>query len=129
MPNKSHRLGSYAARFCPKTHSKSKSFRLYFKICKWKVIGFPSKALFQAVQNSECSPVPVSPMEVDSSAVLVRFLLLCNGRFCYFIPLLNLFYSSFFPNPSWLTSGRTSGHQNLVSIFPGIDNCLMVTKR
>ena len=29
-----------------------------------------------------------------------------------------------FPNPSWLTSGRTSGHQNLISIFPGIDNCL-----
>ena len=26
-----------------------------------------------------------------------------------------------FPNLSWLTSGRTSGHQNLVSIFPGID--------
>ena len=31
---------------------------------------------------------------------------------------------SLFPNPSWLTSGRTSGHQNLVLIFPGIDNCL-----
>ena len=30
-----------------------------------------------------------------------------------------------FPNPSWLTFG----HQNLVSIFPRIDNCLMVTKR
>ena len=28
------------------------------------------------------------------------------------------------PNPSWLTSGRTSGHQNLVSVFQGIDNCL-----
>ena len=24
-------------------------------------------------------------------------------------------------NPSWLTPGKTSGHQNLVSIFPGID--------
>ena len=31
-----------------------------------------------------------------------------------------------FPNPSWLTSGITSGHQNLVSIFQRIDNCLKV---
>ena len=29
-----------------------------------------------------------------------------------------------FPNPSWLMSGRTSGHQNRISIFSGIDNCL-----
>ena len=29
-----------------------------------------------------------------------------------------------FSNPSWLTLGRPSGHQNLVSIFSGIDNCL-----
>ena len=33
-------------------------------------------------------------------------------------------FQRFFPNPSWLTSGRTSGHQNFVSIFPGINNCL-----
>ena len=33
-------------------------------------------------------------------------------------------FQRLFPNPSWLMSGRTSGHQNLVSIFPGIDNCL-----
>ena len=33
-------------------------------------------------------------------------------------------FQRLFPNPSWLTSGRTSGHQNLVSIFPGIDDCL-----
>ena len=32
-------------------------------------------------------------------------------------------FQRFFPNPSWLMSGRTFGHQNLVSIFPGIDNC------
>ena len=30
-----------------------------------------------------------------------------------------------FPNPSWLMSGGTSGHQNPVSIFPWIDNCLL----
>ena len=28
----------------------------------------------------------------------------------------------------WLMSGRASSHQNLVSIFPGMGNCLMVTK-
>ena len=33
-------------------------------------------------------------------------------------------FQRLFPNLSWLMSGRTSGHQNLVSIFPGIDNCL-----
>ena len=33
------------------------------------------------------------------------------------------------PNPSWLTSGRTSGQQKLVPTFPWMDNCLMVTKR
>ena len=33
-------------------------------------------------------------------------------------------FQRFFPNPGWLMSGRTSGHQNFVSIFPGIDNCL-----
>ena len=31
-------------------------------------------------------------------------------------------FQRLFPNPSWLMSGGTSGHQNLVSIFPGIDN-------
>ena len=31
-------------------------------------------------------------------------------------------FQRLFPNPRWLMSGRTSGHQNLVSIFPGIDN-------
>ena len=30
---------------------------------------------------------------------------------------------------SSLTSGRTSGHQNLIPTFPWIDNCLKVTKR
>ena len=43
------------------------------------------------------------------------------------IYLNNLEYFVSFLNPSWLTSERTSGHQNLVSIFPGIDNCLVVT--
>ena len=33
-------------------------------------------------------------------------------------------FQRLFPIPSWLMSGRTSGHQNLVSIFPEIDNCL-----
>ena len=33
-------------------------------------------------------------------------------------------FQRLFPNPSWLTSERTSGHQNLVSIFPGIDSCV-----
>ena len=33
-------------------------------------------------------------------------------------------FQRLFPNPSWLTSGRTSDHQNLVTIFPWIDNCL-----
>ena len=33
-----------------------------------------------------------------------------------------------FPNLSWLSSGRTSGHQNLISIFPWIDNCLKVAE-
>ena len=32
-------------------------------------------------------------------------------------------FQHLFPNPSWLTSGRTSDHQNIVSIFPEIDNC------
>ena len=32
-----------------------------------------------------------------------------------------------FPNPSWMTSGRTPGHQKLVPTFPYID-CLMVTE-
>ena len=31
-------------------------------------------------------------------------------------------FQRLFPNLSWLTSGRTSSHQNLVSIFPGTDN-------
>ena len=34
-------------------------------------------------------------------------------------------FQRLFPNPSWLTSGRTSGHQKLVATFPWIDNCLM----
>ena len=34
-----------------------------------------------------------------------------------------------FPNPSWLMSGRTSGHQNLSSIFPGLDSCLEANSR
>ena len=33
-----------------------------------------------------------------------------------------------FSNPSWLTSGRTYGHQKLVPTMSWIDNCLMVTK-
>ena len=33
-------------------------------------------------------------------------------------------FQRLFPDPSRLTSGRTSNHQNLVSIFPGIANCL-----
>ena len=33
-------------------------------------------------------------------------------------------FQCLFLNASWLMSGRTSGHQNLVSIFPWIDNCL-----
>ena len=37
-------------------------------------------------------------------------------------------FQGLFPNLSRLTSGRTSGHQKLVSTFPWIDNCLMVTK-
>ena len=37
--------------------------------------------------------------------------------------------SSVFHNLSWLMSGRTSGHQNLVSIFPGINNCLKAKRQ
>ena len=40
-------------------------------------------------------------------------------------------FQSIFPSselPSWLTSGRTFGHQKLAPTFPWIDNCLMVTK-
>ena len=33
------------------------------------------------------------------------------------------------PYPSWLTSERSFGHQNLVPTFPGIDKWLMVTRR
>ena len=36
----------------------------------------------------------------------------------------NARFQRLFPNLRWLTSGRTSGHQNLVSIFLGIDNRL-----
>ena len=38
-------------------------------------------------------------------------------------------FQCLFPNPSWLMSGRTSGHQNLVSIFPGINNCLRLNAK
>ena len=38
-------------------------------------------------------------------------------------------FQHLFPNPSWLMSGRTSGHQKIVPTFLWIDNCLMVTKR
>ena len=48
---------------------------------------FLRRRSFQAVQNSECSPVPVSPMEVDSSAVLVKFPL-------FIIYVILLFHSS-----------------------------------
>ena len=48
---------------------------------------FLRRRSFQAAQNSECSPVPVSPMEVDSSAVLVRFPL-------FMLWTVLLFYSS-----------------------------------
>ena len=34
-----------------------------------------------------------------------------------------------FSNPSWLVWGRASRHQKLAPTFPGIDSCLMVTKR
>ena len=33
-------------------------------------------------------------------------------------------FQRLFSNPGGLMSGRTSAHQNLVSLFPGIDNCL-----
>ena len=36
---------------------------------------------------------------------------------------------SVIPNPSWLVWGRASRHQKLAPTFPGIDSCLMVTKR
>ena len=38
-------------------------------------------------------------------------------------------FQRLFPNPSWLVWGRASRHQKLAPIFPGIDSCLMVTKR
>ena len=37
-------------------------------------------------------------------------------------------FQHLFPNPNWLMSGKTSGYQNLVSIFSWIYNCLK-TKR
>ena len=38
-------------------------------------------------------------------------------------------FQRLFPNPSWLVWGRASRHQKLAPTFPGIDSCLMVTKR
>ena len=38
-------------------------------------------------------------------------------------------FQRLFPNPSWLVWGRGSRHQKLAPTFPGIDSCLMVTKR
>ena len=38
-------------------------------------------------------------------------------------------FQHLFPNPSWLVWGRASRQQKLAPIFPGIDSCLMVTKR
>ena len=38
-------------------------------------------------------------------------------------------FQRLFPNPSWLVQGRASRHQKLAPTFPGIDSCLMVTKR
>ena len=32
-------------------------------------------------------------------------------------------FQRLFPNPSWLMSGRTSGHQNLVSKIPVVGKC------
>ena len=38
-------------------------------------------------------------------------------------------FQRLFPNPSWLVWGRASRYQKLAPTFPGIDSCLMVTKR
>ena len=38
-------------------------------------------------------------------------------------------FQRLFPNPSWLVRGRASRYQKLAPTFPGIDSCLMVTKR
>ena len=38
-------------------------------------------------------------------------------------------FQRLFPNPSWLVWGRASRHQKLAPTFPGIDSCLLVTKR
>ena len=35
-------------------------------------------------------------------------------------------FQRFFPNPSWLTSGRTSGHQKLIPTFPWMN---IITER
>ena len=38
-------------------------------------------------------------------------------------------FQRFFPNFSWFVWGRASIYQKLAPTFPGIDSCLMVTKR
>ena len=38
-------------------------------------------------------------------------------------------FQRLFPNPSFLMSSRTSGHQNHASIFSEIDNCLKAKRQ
>ena len=45
------------------------------------------------------------------------------------LPLKRSSFQHLFSNPSWLVWGRASCHQKLAPTFPGINSCLMVTKR
>ena len=98
----------------------SKIFRTWFHLSGQSTLfTVPSSSIFKFYLRISILPSEKINRDIYSTPMEVRRQISTTAEEVTRIQIL-------FPYPSWLTSGRTFGHQNLVliSIFPEIDNCL-----